>query len=347
MRFVFLSLVVLSQAAALPQKEDAASALLRLGARQYREGDFEAAVFSLDSAVRKLADQPGRENELARAYVYLGAAYVGLDHEAAAKGKFRRALELDPGLDLAPADFSQRVIRLFESQRLRQTAEKKRKGTKIALIVGGLGAAAAVGISAATSGGPPPNRPPTVDFGVTPEGIALAGVTLLTFRASASDPDGDPLTYRWTFGDGASGTGPEVTHRFDREGTFVVEASAEDGRGGSGKAQRTLSPGSLKGVWWESFSGVSPEDQSIECTQTGASFDCRLILCRGSCTGRSIQRAQGTLAHPRLVFGNVEYVDPDFAPDSFRNGPCTGEVRTDLNEMRCGETPTLIQMRRK
>jgi len=63
------------------------------------------------------------------------------------------------------------------------------------LIIGGLGAGAAVGI---------------------------AGVTRLTFAGSASDPDGDVLSYQWSFGDGATASGDTVEHVFQHEGQFEV-----------------------------------------------------------------------------------------------------------------------------
>jgi outer membrane protein OmpA-like peptidoglycan-associated protein len=60
--------------------------------------------------------------------------------------------------------------------------------------------------------------------------------TLVTFDASgSSDPEGDPLTYKWDFGDGttSSFTFPNATHRYARAGNFTVRLTVEDGRGGS------------------------------------------------------------------------------------------------------------------
>jgi len=36
----------------------------------------------------------------------------------------------------------------------------------------------------------------------------------VTFTATARDPDDDPLTYTWTFADGAAAIGAQVTHTF-------------------------------------------------------------------------------------------------------------------------------------
>ena len=65
--------------------------------------------------------------------------------------------------------------------------------------------------------------------------------TTFSFDASPStDPDGDPLTATWDFGDGATATGTAVTHRYLRRGWFTVTLRVDDGRGGSHTATSTL-----------------------------------------------------------------------------------------------------------
>lgn len=50
------------------------------------------------------------------------------------------------------------------------------------------------------------------------------------FDASAShDPDGSPLTYTWSFGDGSTASGAVVTHPFETSGTFTVKLTVTDG----------------------------------------------------------------------------------------------------------------------
>lgn len=55
------------------------------------------------------------------------------------------------------------------------------------------------------------------------------------FTASAVDVPGDTLTYRWSFGDGATDEGPElwrVEHRYPRPGEYMATVAFDDGDGG-------------------------------------------------------------------------------------------------------------------
>jgi PKD repeat protein len=74
-----------------------------------------------------------------------------------------------------------------------------------------------------------PNDPPVASFTVTPsEGSAPLSVS---FDASASyDPDGLVSSYRWSFGDGASGSGMLATHVYAAPGTYTAQLTVEDRR---------------------------------------------------------------------------------------------------------------------
>ncbi len=71
------------------------------------------------------------------------------------------------------------------------------------------------------------NAPPTAAF-TTSEAVGKAG-TPLTFNAGASsDPDGDPLNYSWSFGDGSTATGIVVSHIFAVPGQYLVTLTVSD-----------------------------------------------------------------------------------------------------------------------
>ncbi len=54
------------------------------GIRLVDDGDYDAAIFTLDAATRRLAAQSPPSPDLSQAYVYLGIAYLGKGHDAAA-----------------------------------------------------------------------------------------------------------------------------------------------------------------------------------------------------------------------------------------------------------------------
>ena len=58
----------------------------------------------------------------------------------------------------------------------------------------------------------------------------FAGFPLTLDGSGSSDPDGDPLTYRWDFGDRTSGIGVTVVHTYFGEGTFTVTLRVSDGQ---------------------------------------------------------------------------------------------------------------------
>jgi OmpA-OmpF porin, OOP family len=79
----------------------------------------------------------------------------------------------------------------------------------------------------------PPARPPVCRLTVPAEGQAGTAVTL--DASGSSDPDGNPLTYTWDFGDGTptqQTTAARTTHTYARVGGYTVKVTVT-GRGGT------------------------------------------------------------------------------------------------------------------
>ena len=140
------------------------------GIRMVDDGDYDAAILLLDAAARRLSADTSKVRDLSQAYLYLGIAYVGKGHEAAAKAKFREAVARIKDLTLSPDKYPPKVIDLFEAARdeartagARPTASGAATptatqgegggGSKKLLLIGGLGLAAAGGAAFALKGG--------------------------------------------------------------------------------------------------------------------------------------------------------------------------------------------------
>ncbi len=93
----------------------------------------------------------------------------------------------------------------------------------------------------------PQNRPPVISsVSVSPE-FAVGGLGTITYTVTASDPDNDTLTYRWTFGDlvrtDASGTFPATTP------VLGAQVTVTDTKGQSATEMRPLVVSNLTGTW--------------------------------------------------------------------------------------------------
>jgi glucose/arabinose dehydrogenase len=77
------------------------------------------------------------------------------------------------------------------------------------------------------------NRPPVVESGATKR----SGAVPLTTRFNANgtvDPDGDPISYEWDFGDGQKSTVPNILHTYTKKGTYYAVLTVRDDHGGIG-----------------------------------------------------------------------------------------------------------------
>ena len=72
------------------------------------------------------------------------------------------------------------------------------------------------------------NAPPTAVI-KTNKNSGPAPLTVNFDATQSSDPNGDPLTFLWNFGDGTSATGGTATHTYTANGTYKAELTVSDG----------------------------------------------------------------------------------------------------------------------
>jgi PKD repeat protein len=97
-------------------------------------------------------------------------------------------------------------------------------------LLGGLETAAGMVVDADC--GVDPNAAPVVTASRTPAGTVNTGDPV-AFTASATDADGDALTYAWGFGDGGTSTQQNPSHTYAAPGTYSAKVTVSDGKGGT------------------------------------------------------------------------------------------------------------------
>jgi len=184
-------LAALQQPVALGQLQ---ATELEKGISQVREGEFEAAVITLDGVVARLAGQPGRATELARAHIYLAAAYIGLDQEQKARDQFVEAWEADNDLKLSSSEFPPSFIASYERAReARKEKTRQGKGSKLPLLLGG-GAAIAGGVAVAATRGGDHDGPVPGGGGATPAPTPLSSSVVSIYVRSGNSFEVDYLS---------------------------------------------------------------------------------------------------------------------------------------------------------
>ena len=80
----------------------------------------------------------------------------------------------------------------------------------------------------------------------------------VAFAASASDADGDGLTYLWDFGDGSAyGEGSTVFHLFQAGGSYTVRLHVSDARGAVTTVSKTITVAEPLATWTQRTSGTT------------------------------------------------------------------------------------------
>ena len=71
------------------------------------------------------------------------------------------------------------------------------------------------------------NRKPVANPGGPYSGFV--GVSVHMDGGASSDPDGEPLSFSWFFGDGGTGVGPTPEHTYEQKGVYGVALTVSDG----------------------------------------------------------------------------------------------------------------------
>ena len=181
-------------------------------------------------------------------------------------------------------------------------------GSKKALLIGLGVVAVGAGVFLATRKS---DEAPTVSgVTVTPTGNAVMGATSVSFSAQASDPDGDPITYSWEFGDGSTGSGQTASHVYSAAGNFqaIVTATAKEK---TARGTGNVNVRSLAGRWTGNLIGeFATFNTVVNLAHSGTTLSGNYVDGfgnSGTVTGR--------VSNPRAVTFTVNV--PGFAPFTF------------------------------
>lgn len=200
----------------------------------------------------------------------------------------------------------------------------------------------------------PTNRAPVITSMSASPAFGIAQLALFSMNASASDADGDTLTYTWDLGDGTQASGSSVTKTYTTQGSLVVRLTVNDGKGASldvptatASDTRTVVVGGMAGRWRLSTNACSPWGNgtfNLTLTQTGGrvegSFDMPDGFCaaaRGA-TGRTPSDAPGSIDVNGAVQIRLKLPSATFSDFIFRGTMTAPGDRVNGNLFNSGFT---------
>ena len=111
------------------------------------------------------------------------------------------------------------------------------------------------------------NRAPQATITTSPaDGQVRVNETVSFQGHQSSDPDGDPLTYAWDFGDDNSSSGLTVSHAYGIEGAYTVRLTVTDPAGLNDFAEKVIT---VTEPQVETFQG----DGTVSCQITTGNCD--------------------------------------------------------------------------
>jgi uncharacterized repeat protein (TIGR01451 family) len=85
--------------------------------------------------------------------------------------------------------------------------------------------------------------PPTAAAAATPTEGTTAPLTVTFSSTGSADPEGEPLSYLWTFGDGATSDVPNPTHTYASLGAYTAQLTVFDGTSSAASAPVQITVG--------------------------------------------------------------------------------------------------------
>jgi hypothetical protein len=129
---------------------------------------------------------------------------------------------------------------------------------------------------------PPPqaNRSPVINSMTVTPTFGVSQLTSISMTVAGSDPDGDPVTFEWDFGDGTRGSGTGFSKIYGGSGVATIRVTASDGRGATATDSRTTTIGSMEGNWAGTLTinAGQAAATTLALTQTGATVTGAMVL---------------------------------------------------------------------
>ncbi len=148
------------------------------------------------------------------------------------------------------------------------------------------------------------NRPPTITAASANPTTGPSPLPV-TFTGAASDPDGTPVSYSWTFGDGTTSALPSPTHTYATNGTYQARLQVSSGGTTVSSDLITITVG-------------APPTATITAPPTGTVFDAGASI---TVTGTGNDPDTGPLTGAALSW-NIQFLHDDHAhPVTTGTGP--------------------------
>ena len=111
-KILLVSFIMLGVGFAQTVTRDSLEIMLGKAKNYYYNGEYEFAIRELESALMYLKQL--KQTDQVEAYKFLAFSYVAFGDRVKAKEQFKKALMLDPELELDPATVSPKIIKVFE-----------------------------------------------------------------------------------------------------------------------------------------------------------------------------------------------------------------------------------------